>query len=96
MVFQGFRDFDASRIKKSDYKKSLSLIRREYTVLSQIRHSLILILVESFRKIQCTVFEIDFRGGRLGKQDFRRTDFGSRPLAAEGEGGGGSEGEGCV
>jgi hypothetical protein len=24
-----------------------------------------------------------------GKQDFRRTDFGSRLLAAEGEGGGG-------
>ncbi len=31
-----------------------------------------------------------------GKQEFRRTDFGSRLLAAEGEGGGGSEGEGCV
>ncbi len=33
-----------------------------------------------------------------GKQDFRRTDFGSRLLAAEGEGRGGSEGEGkgCV
>jgi hypothetical protein len=29
----------------------------------------------------------------LGKQDFRRTGFGSRLLAAEGEGGGGSEGE---
>ncbi len=28
-----------------------------------------------------------------GKQEFRRTDFGSRLLAAEGEGGGGSEGE---
>jgi hypothetical protein len=36
---------------------------------------------------------IDFRAG---KQDFRRTDFGSRLLAAEGEGGGDSEGEGCV
>ncbi len=30
-----------------------------------------------------------------GKQDFRRTDFGSRLLAAEGEGGGGREGEGA-
>jgi hypothetical protein len=30
----------------------------------------------------------------VGKQEFRRTDFGSRLLAAEGEGGGGSEGEG--
>jgi hypothetical protein len=29
-----------------------------------------------------------------GKQDFRRTDFGSRLLAAEGEGGGDSESEG--
>ncbi len=29
-----------------------------------------------------------------GKQEFRRTDFGSRLLAAEGEEG--SEGEGCV
>ncbi len=29
-----------------------------------------------------------------GKQEFRRTDFGSRLLAAEGEEGGGSEGEG--
>jgi len=32
----------------------------------------------------------------IGKQEFRRTDFGSRLLAAEGEGGGGSESEGCV
>ncbi len=40
----------------------------------------------------------------LGKQEFRRTDFGSRLLAAEGEGGGGVRvreertgvGEGCV
>ncbi len=34
----------------------------------------------------------------LGKQEFRRMDFGSRLLPAEGEGGGGSEGEGegCV
>ncbi len=31
-----------------------------------------------------------------GKQEFRRTDFGSRLLAVEDEGGGGSEGEGCV
>jgi hypothetical protein len=30
----------------------------------------------------------------FGKQEFRRTDFGSRFLEAEGEGGGGSEGEG--
>ncbi len=29
-----------------------------------------------------------------GKQEFRRTDFGSRLLAADGEGGGGSKGEG--
>jgi len=35
-------------------------------------------------------------GHFFGKQEFRRTDFGSRLLAAEGEGGGGSEGEGCV
>jgi len=31
-----------------------------------------------------------------GKQEFRRTNYGSRLLAAEGEGGGGSEGGGCV
>jgi hypothetical protein len=31
----------------------------------------------------------------FGKQDFRRTDFGSRLLAAEGKGGGGSESEGA-
>ncbi len=42
---------------------------------------------------------MEFRPGLMftsfiGKQDFRRTDFGSRLLAAEGEGGGGSEGEG--
>ncbi len=30
-----------------------------------------------------------------GKHEFRRTDFGSRLLPAEGEGGGGSEGEGA-
>ncbi len=30
-----------------------------------------------------------------GKQEFRRTDFGSRLLAAEGEGGEGSEDEGA-
>jgi hypothetical protein len=33
---------------------------------------------------------------KVGKQEFRRTDFGSRLLEAEGEGEGGSEGEGCV
>jgi hypothetical protein len=31
-----------------------------------------------------------------GKQEFRRTDFGSRLLAAEGEGGGGGGGRGQV
>jgi hypothetical protein len=33
-----------------------------------------------------------YSGRNIGKQEFRRTDFGSRLLAAEGEGG--SEGEG--
>ncbi len=37
-----------------------------------------------------------FQERLIGKQEFRRTDFGSRLLAAEGEEGGGSEGEGCV
>ncbi len=46
------------------------------------------------------------RHSSRGKQEFRRTDFGSRLLAAEGEGGGAvrvrgertglGEGEGCV
>jgi hypothetical protein len=34
------------------------------------------------------------RSRSRGKQEFHRTDFGSRLLAAEGEGGGGSEGDG--
>jgi len=33
---------------------------------------------------------------KVGKQEFRRTDFCNRLLAAEGEGAGGSEGEGCA
>jgi hypothetical protein len=32
------------------------------------------------------------KAGAAGKQKFRRTDFDTRLLAAEGEGGGGSEG----
>ncbi len=40
----------------------------------------------SFISLTCSV--------RKGKQEFRRTDFGSRLLAAEGEAGRGSEGEG--
>jgi hypothetical protein len=38
--------------------------------------------------------EIFGSGFTKGKQEFRRTDFGSRLLAAESQGG--SEGEGCV
>ncbi len=34
--------------------------------------------------------------GQMEKQEFRRTDFGSRLLSAEGEGGGGTESEECV
>jgi hypothetical protein len=49
------------------------------------------------KKMFTSQFEINRSrplGSAIGKQDFRRTDFGSRLLAAEGEGGVGSEGEG--
>jgi hypothetical protein len=36
-----------------------------------------------------------FSTSKAGKQEFRRTDFGSRLLAAEGEGGGGGEEDRC-
>jgi hypothetical protein len=41
------------------------------------------------------IFDDRYRSTGNGKQDFRRTDFGSRILATEGKGKGGSEGEGA-
>jgi hypothetical protein len=36
----------------------------------------------------CRIYQIRSDAGLKGKQEFRRTDFGSRLLAAEGDGGG--------
>ncbi len=53
-----------------------------------IKYPALVTIVTMCNKLQSDVF--------MGKQEFRRTDFGSRLLAAEGERRGGSEGERCV